>query len=177
RLINQDANGFAGVLLQKSEVAPRDFDAVGHLARDAFQTVFDHLQILAGNIGGVADALVDHLDQAGNNRDRAVDVMDDAGVNLAAVLDDFLFEPLGLQFNLEALQFLGVVANFRRERAPLDGGRHRGPNGGNVERFVQKVVGAVAQSLAQRLDGFISGQHDDFNVRVQRFKLSQQVDA
>ena len=48
------------------------------------EAVLDEIQVLAFDAVARADALVHELDEAGDDRERAVDVMDDAGVNFAA---------------------------------------------------------------------------------------------
>ena len=76
----------------------------------------------------VADALVHELDEAGDDRQRAVDVVDDAGVDFAAGLGHLLLDLLVLQFVEQFLELFGVGVDFALERAPLhgagDGGAH-----------------------------------------------------
>src|ERR1044071_5971723 len=104
---------------QKSQVTPRDFDAVCDLACDGLQTVFYKFQILHFKSGGVADALVQELDKSGNDRERAVDIMDDTGVNLAAGVCHLLLDFLILELTEQGLELLGVIVDLPLEGAPL----------------------------------------------------------
>src|SRR5207248_4875413 len=67
-------------------------DALPILAGDPGQTILDQIQAAAFEGGGAADVLVDDLDEARDNGKRAVDVVDDAGVDFAFGADDFLLQ-------------------------------------------------------------------------------------
>lgn len=115
---------FAGGLAQKTEEAAGDFDAVGDLMGEAFHPLLDLLEILAFDAGLLADALVDQLNEVGDDGERAVEVMDDAGVNLAPVLGHFFLKFLPLQLGVQFVQFFGVETDFVGERAALHGVGH-----------------------------------------------------
>jgi hypothetical protein len=163
----------AALLPHEIEVAVRDVNAVAHLPRDAAQPVLDHFHVLAFQALGLADALVDDLDEPGNDGQRAVDVVDDAGVDFAARARDFLLQFLVVQFGLQGLEFFVVVEDFVRERVPLHGRGDRLANGGDVKRLVQIIARAQAQRPADGVHRFVSRQHDDFHRRLEGLELFQ----
>ncbi len=124
---------------------------------------------------GIAHALVDDLDEAGNDGQRAVDVVDDAGVNFAAGAGDFLLQFLVVQFDLEGGQFFVVGADFVGEGMPFHGGGDGFANGGDVEGFVEVIAGAQAQGLADGVDRLVSGEHDDFDGGLDGFESFQHL--
>src|ERR1041385_4704004 len=66
---------------QKAQVSIGDLDAAGDLACDAGEPVLNYAKLLTFQMSGIADALVNHFDKARDDRQRPVDVMNDAGVN------------------------------------------------------------------------------------------------
>src|SRR5882757_7130989 len=83
-LVNPNASTIPGVLPEEAQVAARNLDAVGYLAGDSFQIVPDGFQLFAFNHRFLANALVDELEQTGDDGQGGVNVMDDAGVDLSA---------------------------------------------------------------------------------------------
>lgn len=53
---------------------------------EALHPLLDLFEILAFGAGLLADALADQLNEVGDDGERAVEVIDDAGVNLAPVM-------------------------------------------------------------------------------------------
>ncbi len=112
---------------------------------------------------GVADALVHELNEAGDDGQRPVDVVDDAGVDLAARGRHLLFDLLALQLAQQFLQLLGVGVDLALQGAPLHGGGHGGAHGGDVERLVDVIAGAQPQRLAHGVGRFEGGHHHRFD--------------
>ena len=66
-------------------------DAVGDLADDDFEALLDKMHVLQVKLGGVANPLADDLRRSPEmTGQRPVDVVDDAGVDLAAGLGELL---------------------------------------------------------------------------------------
>src|SRR5580765_5065337 len=66
-LINPNAWTVVGVAAQKPKVPTRNFNAVRYLPGDCFQPVLDKLQVRVFQAGGITDALVEELDEAGDD--------------------------------------------------------------------------------------------------------------
>ena len=169
--------GGAALLAHEIEVAVGDVDAVADLPGDAAETVLDHFQVFAFEALGLAHALVDDLDEAGNDGQRAVDVVDDAGVDFAAGAGDFLLEFLVVQFGLEGLEFFVVGADFVGEGVPLHGGGDGFADGGDVEGFVEIIARAQAQGAADGVHRLVSGEHDDFDGGLDGLEFFQDFGA
>ncbi len=165
------------LLAHETEVAMGNLDAVADLAGDAAQAVLDHFHVFAFQAFGFAHALVDDLDEAGNDGQRAVDVVDDAGVNFAAGAGDFLLEFLVVQLDLEGGQFFVVGADFVGEGVPLHGGGDGLADGGDVEGFVEVIAGAQAQGLADGVHRLVGGEHDDFDGGLDGLEFFQDFGA
>ena len=175
--VDVDAGGGGRLLAHETEVAMGNLDAVADLAGDAPQPVLDHLHVLALQPFGFAHALVDDLDEPGNDGQRAVDVVDDAGVNLAAGAGDFLLELLVVQLDLQSGQLLVVGPDFVGEGMPLHGGGDGFADGGDVEGLVEVIAGAQAQGLPDGVHRFVSGEHDDFNRGLDGLEFFQHLGA
>jgi len=90
---------------------------------------------------------VEQLDEAGNHRERTIDVVDDAGVDVAARLGDLFLDFLVLQFRQKFVDFFGAAVNFTFQHPPLHRGVDGAANGGDVERFVDVIRRAQPQRL------------------------------
>src|ERR1019366_3243933 len=135
-LVDPDAWRFIRLLPQEAQVTSRNLDAVGDLAGDDLQAVFDELQVLHFEPACVVEALVHQLDETGDHRERAVDIVDDAGVNFPACVRDLLLDFLGLQLRDQFLQLFRVVVYLALQRPPLHRTRDGGTHGGNIKRLV-----------------------------------------
>src|SRR5712691_2632672 len=87
-LINPHAGVVARVLPEKTQIAAGNLDAIRDLPGQPFEMVLDQLQPFAIDMVVLANALIDELQQPGDDRQRAVDVVNDAGVNLTAGSDN-----------------------------------------------------------------------------------------
>ena len=112
------------------------------------------------------EPLVEHLHETGDDGERAVDVVDDARVNVAARLGDLLLDALFLQFVQQLLDFFRAAVDFAFEHPALhrlaDGGAHRR----DVERLVDVVARAEPQRLADRVRRLKRRHHDRLDVRL-----------
>src|SRR4030095_12279549 len=81
-LVDPNLRAFPRRRPQKGQVTPGNLEASGDLPRDSPQTIPHKIEIVALNLFRVARLLIDDLQKAGNDRQRAVDVVNDAGVNL-----------------------------------------------------------------------------------------------
>src|SRR5437773_11081758 len=89
-----DANGgpVGRAFAQETQVPLGDFDAIIDLPGDAREAVLDQREVAALERGGAGDMLVDDFDEAGNDGERAVDVMNDARVNLSLGPNNLLLD-------------------------------------------------------------------------------------
>src|ERR1019366_8751733 len=177
QLIHAHARGFLRLPAEKTEVAPGNFHAIPHLPRDDAQAVLDEFQVLHFQPRHAIEALVEHLHETGNDRQRTVDVVDDAGVNVAARFGNLLLDLLVLQFGKQFLHFFGVAVNFTFERAPLHRLADGGADGGKVERLVDVIARAQPQCLTNRVRRFKRRHHDHLDARVHVFEAFQNFDA
>src|SRR6266581_2177790 len=90
QLVDPNAGRVARILPQKAQVAAGNLNAIGDLSGDPFEVVLGQLQLFALDLRLVANVLVDKLKQAGNDGERPVNIVDDAGINLASSPDDLL---------------------------------------------------------------------------------------
>ena len=70
-----------------------------------------------------------------------------------------------------------VVADFLAEGTPFHRAGDGLAHGGNIKRLVEIIAGAEAQSQAERVHRFVSGEHDDFDARVHGLEMFEQFDA
>src|SRR5436309_2149035 len=77
-LIDSHARSVIGTLPQKTQIPAGNLDAVGQLAGDGLEAVFDELDRFFFEAGGISNALVNELDETGDDRERTVNVVDDA---------------------------------------------------------------------------------------------------
>ena len=73
--------------------------------------------------------LVDDFDEAGNDGERAVDVMNDARVNLSFGPHNLLLDFLIVQFALQLMQSLVISADFFGEQMMVHGAGNGGAHG------------------------------------------------
>src|ERR1051326_2747556 len=177
KLVYADAWRFIGLPPQKAQVAARYFNAVCDLARNRPEPVLDEFQIIDLKPLGIANSLVHELNESGNDCQRPVDVMDDAGVNLATGVGHLLFDFLVLQFAEQFLQLFGVGMNFTFQRSPLHGAGDGSAHGRKVKRFVNVIASAQTQRLAHRIGRFESGHHHDFDARINELQSLQNLDS
>ena len=167
QLVDAHARGALAVLVpQNFEVAPGNLDAVGGLPRDDAQPVLDKFQILHLHPRRAVEPLVQHLHKTGDDRERPVDVMDDAGVNVAALLVNLPLDMLVLQFGQQLLDFLRAAVDFALERAALHRLAHGGAHRREVERLVDVIAGAQAQRFPDRVGRLKRRHHDRLHVRL-----------
>src|SRR6185437_9776253 len=141
-LVHRHARRLIRLLAQKAEVTARNLNAIRDLPRDDFQPVLDEFQVFDANAISVGEALVHQLHEAGNDRERAVNIVDNARVDFAAGGGDLLVDFLVLQFGQHTLKLLGVVVNFTFERAALHRVRDGGAHCGNIKRLVDVITRA-----------------------------------
>ena len=176
-LIGADGGPFGGAIAQETEVALGDFDAIVDLPGDAGQPVFDQLQAASFEGGGAADVLVDDLDEARDDGQRPVDVVDDAGVDFALGPDDFLLQLLVVEFFLEFVQLLVVGVDLLGNQVAFHRVGNGGAHGGNVERLGQIIARSQPQRLPSRFNRLVGSQHDDLDRRIYFLELAQQFDS
>src|SRR5438876_889337 len=155
-LAGADGRLFGGALAQETEIALRDFDAIVDLPGDAGQPVLHQIQAAAFESGGAADVLVDYLDETRDDGQRPVDVVNDAGINLALGANDFLLQLLVVQFFLQLAQLLIDGAHLLGDRVPFHGGGDGGAHGGNIERLGQVIASPQPQRLPRRFYRLVS---------------------
>jgi acetolactate synthase regulatory subunit len=97
QLVHTDPGDLVGVTPEKAKIAAGDFNAVGYLSSDGLEPVLNELQILHFEASGVPNALVEELDKAGNDRERPIDIVDDAGVDFTPSMGHLLLDFLVLQ--------------------------------------------------------------------------------
>src|ERR1035438_7174205 len=105
-LVYRDARGFVRLGAEKAKIAAGDLDAVLHLAVDRLQPVFNEGQIGDFEPGRITDAQAHELAVAGDGGKGPANIVDDAGVNLAAGGGDLLVGSLVEQFAEQLLQFV-----------------------------------------------------------------------
>ena len=127
-------------------------------------------------LGGVANPLADELNEAGDDGQRPVDVVDDAGVDLSAGVGELLVNVVALQFGQELLELFGVAADFALQRAPMHRVGHGRPHRGDVERLVDVIAGAQPQGLPHRVGGLEGRHHDDLDAGIHVLETFQQFD-
>jgi hypothetical protein len=149
-LVGPDSGGSVGLLAQEAQVSAGDLDAVGDLAGDAFEAILDHFEVFAIHAGRVADALVDDLEEPGNHGQRAIDVVNDAGVNLASGAHNLFIHMRLLQFLLELRQFFLVGADLAAEAPSFERSMNGGAHAGDIERFVEIIASPEPQGLPDR---------------------------
>ena len=176
-LVDPDARIIIRILAQETEIPPGNLDAIGDLPGDALETIFDRLQILVLYSRRIADPLIDDLEQTRNDRQRTVDVMDDARVNLAPRADDFLLHLQLLKLILELHQLLAVVANLAAKGSALQRTRHRRAHRGEVKGLVDVVARAEPQRLPHRLGRFKRCHHHGLDARVEIAKAFENFNA
>ncbi len=177
QLIDAYPRGFIGLPSQETEITPRNLDAISDLPGDGLQPVFDEIQIIGAQPGRVTDALVHKLNEAGDDGQGTIDIMDDAGVNLAARMRHLLLHFLFLQLDEQFLEFFCVGVDFAFEGASLHCRRHRSPHGGQIEWLVYVIAGTQAKGLAYGVGGLESSHHHYFDGRVHVFQSFQDIDA
>ncbi|MEI9864264.1 MAG: hypothetical protein WDN00_06860 [Limisphaerales bacterium] len=165
--IDADAPAHSGGLFpQNIKIAPGDFDTVPGLARDDVQAAFDKFKAFPFQPCAVVDPLVQHLHKTVDHRERAVDVMNDARVNVAALFGDLFLDALGLQVGKQLLHFFCAAVHFAFHRATL----HRLTDGGADGREIKRLVDVVARPQLQRLPDCVCGlkgrHHDHLDVRL-----------
>src|SRR4026209_2314739 len=99
-LVDPDSQVVVGVLSQEAQVSTRNLNTISDLTGDALQPILDQIEILAVDAALVAHALIDDLKQPGDDGQRTINVVNDAGVNLAAGADDLFLHFQLLQFIL-----------------------------------------------------------------------------
>ncbi len=142
-----------------------------------FEVAFDCFELLAFHAGGVLHRAIDHLDEAGNDGERAIDVVKDAGVNLAFGAGEFLLNALDLNLVLQRFEPIVRAVKFDRglafPRGPADRRAHRG----NIEGLVQVIARAEAKGAPRCLHSLVGREHHDLNVRVEVFEGAEEIDA
>ena len=176
-LIDAHPRRFVRLSAEKTEVTPGNLNAVARLPPDDAQPFPDEFQIRHLQPRGLAEPAVEHLDETADDGERAVDVVDDAGVNVASRLGNLLLDALVLQFGQELLDFFRAAVNFAFQRAPLHCLADRGANDGDVKRFVDVVARAQPQGLADRVRGFERRDHDRLDVGIHVFEAFEHFDA
>ena len=145
--------------LQKRQVAAGDLETAIDLPGEVAKIAFEAFELLAFDARGTVHRAIDELDEAGNNRQRAIQIVEDTGINLALGPRQFFFQALIVNLALEGPQFLVAPLDDGRGLILFRGPRHRGAHGGNIEGLVQVVACAVAQRLARGLERFVGGEH------------------
>jgi hypothetical protein len=176
-LLEADAHACLGGVAEEAEVALGDFNAIIDLPRDTSQAVFDEVEAFAFHAGGTLDAAVDDVDKAGDDGQRAVDIVEHACVDLAFGTDDFLLDLLIAEFFLEVAEAAEAGFALLGEATAVHGAGDGGAHGFEVEGFGEVVAGAVFKGLAGGFDGFVSGQHDDLDGGVALLQLFEEFDA
>ena len=176
-LVGADVRLLRAGVVQEAEVAPGNLEAASDLARQLVEVALDGFELLAFDARGILHRAVYHLDESADHGERAVDVVQDAGVDLAPVARHLLAHALVLDLALELVQAVVAVVKVERGQALLRGAGHGGAHRGDVEGLVQVVAGAVADGLARRLDGLEGGEHDDLDGGIDLLEFLEQVHA
>ncbi len=166
-----------GLAAQEAEVAAGDLDAVGHLAGDDFEALLDKLEVFHRKLGRVANPLADELNEAGDDGQRAVDIVDDAGVDLGPGFGELLVNVVALELGQELLEPFGVAADFALQGAAMHRVGHGRPHCRDVERLVDVIAGAEPQGLAHGFAGLEGRHHDDLDAGVHGLETFQQFDS
>src|ERR1035437_10593281 len=143
-LVNVHASRLLILPAQEAEVAAGNLDAIRHLASGSFQEIVDELQVFAFEPGQIADSLVDKLNETGDSGKGAINIVNDAAVDLGARLRYLPFELLGLQFAQQLLPFFFVCLAFALERVPRRPAGHGRAHGEDVERLGDIITGTEA---------------------------------
>ena len=180
--VNQDLiypylGGLAGAAMQEAEITAGNLDTIAHLPCDAVKPVFNDLQFFALQALGVAQALVDSFNEAGNDRERAVDVMNDTGVNVAPSAGEFLTDLLILNVLLKVFKAEIILVHLTGHDVAFHRITDRLAQGGDVKRLIQVVTGSQPQRLARRLERLVGSEHDHFDRRIYPLQLLQNVDS
>src|SRR5439155_2782507 len=82
-LIHTDTRMVDGSFVQETEISARDLEAASDLAGEFVEIALDCLKLLTFQAGGVLNRAVNHFNEPGNDRQRAVNIVQHARVNLA----------------------------------------------------------------------------------------------
>ena len=169
------ADGSVGV--EEAEVAARDFKAAADLSREILEVGFDVFELLAFDAGGILHGAVDEFDEAADDGEGAVDVVENAGVDVAFCAGHFLLHALVLDLDLEMFELRLGGLRFESGLAAGgglgDGCAHRL----DVEWLVEVVAGPISQGLARSFEGFVSREHDDLDAWVDVLEFLEQFHA
>ncbi len=110
-----------GGIPDEVEVALGDFDAVIDLAVDSAEAILDEVEALAFETGGTFQAVVDEVDEAGDDREWAIDIVEDAGIDFPLGADDFLLDALVMQFLLDVTEAVQIRFPLIAEGTPVHG--------------------------------------------------------
>ena len=113
QLIDADARRFLVLTAQQTQVAAGNLDAIRDLLRDTTQAILHVLEFFALNLRRIADALINELEEARDDGERTVDIVNDARVNLATRTNHCLFQALVLQLLFQLAEFLRIGFNFK----------------------------------------------------------------
>ena len=155
--------------MEEAEVASGDFDASGDLAIEALEVFLNVGELFAFYAGGVFHGEVNEFGEARDDGERAIDIVEDAGINFALAAGEFFGDLVSADFFLEAVEFLISALEVTRSMVFFDGEANGGANGRDFEGFIEVVAGAESKGLAGGFDGFESREQNDFDGGVDGF--------
>ena len=101
--------GIGAATIEEGEIAARDLEAAVDLASDVLEVALEAGQLRALDAFARNHRAVDELDEPGDDGERAVDVVQDAGVDLALGPRHFLLQPLITDLLLKILELVAAV--------------------------------------------------------------------
>src|SRR5690606_19940342 len=150
--------------------------ATADLAIEIAEIVLHRLQLWPFDAGGVAHVPVNQVDEAVNDRERAVDVVRHAGVDLAAGARDLLLHLLLLAKALQLLERAGVHLGPPRGPMLPDRTGVRRPHRGNVERLVPISTRPMTERRARGLERLVGGAPHHLDRRVEVLQVLAHYD-